>query len=146
MLDLLKKVVAKIQECNKRRQNSVARKLQVPLLKRWSYNRDVRLHSSTESDKRILDYATAWGIAMQQAIAEGKEISGIAKKLSHKVDNRMSGATYMLAVEFLCHFWVHGEELRKWHNEFVGGSVGKEVNKHRNMLINPTIIGAIKKK
>jgi hypothetical protein len=40
-----------------------------------------------------------------------------ADRLSHEADtDGITGFMYGCAVQAIAHFWVHGEELRCWHN------------------------------
>jgi hypothetical protein len=54
---------------------------------------------------------------MELELAEGNSIKDIAKKTSHDADAEgITGCMYGCAVQALSYFWVHGEELRRWHN------------------------------
>lgn len=50
---------------------------------------------------------------------------------------------YSCAVQALSHFWVHGEELRVWHNNRYGVSGGDGVANPAVIVIDstPTIKG-----
>ncbi len=62
-------------------------------------------------------YAENWARLMQAAMARGEKLADVAKPLSHDADSEgITGFMYGAAVSMLSHCWVHGEELRKWHN------------------------------
>ena len=51
---------------------------------------------------------------------QGQKLEDVAERLSHEVDNRpgfgITGFMYGCAVGMLSKAWIHGEELRRWHN------------------------------
>ncbi len=64
-----------------------------------------------------VQYAENWGCLMQAAIGGGAKLADVAKQLSHDADtDGITGFMYGAAVNILSHCWVHGEDLRKWHN------------------------------
>lgn len=69
-------------------------------------------------------YAQEWAEAMEARIATGAKLEDIADPTSHEVDRRpgfgITGFMYGWAVGFLAEGWVHGEELRVWHNAKYG--------------------------
>jgi hypothetical protein len=80
-------------------------------------------------------YAEKWGRLMQKAIAEGKTIPECASDLSHLADDEgITGFMYGAAVSMLSHCWIHGEELRKWHNKEYG------VSEDKQGVVNPAVL------
>jgi len=63
-------------------------------------------------------YAEAWADLVEKALVEGKKLEDVAKDLSHEADKNfgITGFMYGAAVQILSLAWVHGEELRRWHN------------------------------
>lgn len=62
-------------------------------------------------------YAEQWGCLMQSRMADGKTIAEIADTASHDADTEgLTGFMYGCAVSMLSQCWIHGEELRRWHN------------------------------
>lgn len=54
---------------------------------------------------------------MEERLAAGETIEEMAKETSHDADTEgITGFMYGWAVGALGEFWVHGEELRQWHN------------------------------
>lgn len=124
-----------------------AEKFQVPLFKRAAFSKAVRMNSKDGYSAATVNYAIAWGVAMQQAMRKGKKIADVAKELSHEVDYEgITGFMYGCAVSFLAKFWKHGEELRKWHNlDTQLGSEGEKANKKKGATLNPALLSISKK-
>lgn len=62
----------------------------------------------------ILRYASRWAALMENS---GLEVSEVADSASHEADTEgITGFMYSAAVSVLSSCWVHGEQLRKWHN------------------------------
>lgn len=71
------------------------------------------------------DYATRWATLMEARIDEGdlpeEIIPEIAKETSSIADvEGITGYMYGMAVSMLAACWVHGEILKKWHNNEYG--------------------------
>lgn len=80
-----------------------------------------------------LDYAEGWAKLMQVEIAKGKKLKEIAEKTSFELGFMgITGFMYGCAVNILSHCWIHGEELRKWHN--------KEYGHEGDGVVNPAIL------
>lgn len=96
-------------------------------LKKWEDN------NQDEYGGAIVSYAKNWGRLMQVEIANGKEVKDIADKTSHEADiEGLTGFMYGAAISVLSTTWVHGEELRKWHN--------KEYDHEGDGVVNPAIL------
>jgi hypothetical protein len=102
--------------------------------------------------QRIFSYAEDWANMMEQAMAEDKvDVSSSPAVLGFIVRNAdrfsgiadtdgITGYMYGAAVATLAKCWVHGEQLRRWHNkETQIGNEGDEANKSGGVL-NPAIL------
>lgn len=78
-------------------------------------------------------YAESWAKLMQKEIASGKRLRDIAESTSFELGFLgITGFMYGAAVSILSKCWIHGEELRKWHN--------KEYNHEGEGVVNPAIL------
>ena len=86
-------------------------------------------------------YAEAWGEIMEARLGQGEKLEGIAEECSHQADTEgITGFMYGIAVSILAQCWVHGEELRRWHNLHVQiGSEGEAANESGGVL-NPAML------
>lgn len=83
--------------------------------------------------KCAVDYAESWAKLMQVQISHGKKLIDIAEKTSGQLNfYGITGYMYGAAVSMLSQYWIHGEELRKWHN--------KEYNHEGEGVVNPAIL------
>lgn len=83
--------------------------------------------------KCAVDYACDWAILMQYYMANGETIEQCADRASHELGwYGITGFMYGCAVQMLSQCWIHGEELRKWHN--------KEYNHEGDGVVNPAIL------
>lgn len=89
----------------------------------------------------VLTYAERWAEMMEEAVADGSTLESVAYELSHRADEEgITGFMYGAAVSFLADVWIHGEELRKWHNlKTQIGHEGTEANKSGGVL-NPALL------
>jgi hypothetical protein len=90
---------------------------------------------------RIFSYAETWADLMELHIGEGKKLEDIADKQSHEADtDGITGFMYGAAVSILSQCWLHGEQLRIWHNlKTQIGTEGEEANENGGVL-NPAIL------
>lgn len=66
---------------------------------------------------------------MEQEIKDGASVAEAAERTNHPADtDGITGFMYGQAVNLLCHYWEHGEELRQWHNQMFGYSGEGVVN------------------
>lgn len=75
---------------------------------------------------RILSYAKDWADLMEKDMAAGHTLEWVAEEASTVADT--DGITlnmYGMAVSILSKAWVHGEELRVWHNAQYGQASDK---------------------
>lgn len=65
----------------------------------------------------VVRFEQRWADAMQVAMSEGATVAEAAAMTEHAADTEgITGFMYGCAVSSLSKFWVHGEELRQWHN------------------------------
>ena len=65
----------------------------------------------------IYVFAERWANLMEDRMAKGETLPGIAKDTGHEADtDGITGFMYGCAVSALALCWEHGEELRRWHN------------------------------
>ncbi len=80
--------------------------------KTWKINNQKDPYSA-----ECVRYAESWAGMMEKQMASGVSLKDIAKKTSHDADTTgITGFMYSVSVQALANFWVHGEELRRWHN------------------------------
>jgi hypothetical protein len=90
---------------------------------------------------RIIRYAEEWARLMQTHITNGSTLAECAAEDSHVADDDgITGFMYGAAVAMLSKCWVHGEELRRWHNhETQISTEGDEANETGGVL-NPACL------
>ena len=98
---------------------------------------------ATLMEKRIqalIDLADNSGNGSSHIVI-GDLIKGIAKDASHDADDEgVTGFMYGGAVSILSAWWIHGEELRRWHNlDMQIGDEGEKANESGKVL-NPAIL------
>ena len=80
---------------------------------------DVVVTANTDSGygEAVLRYVERWVALMETAIDAGAQLADVVKQLSHDADTEgITGFQYGCAVSILSQCWLHGEELRRWHN------------------------------
>ena len=89
----------------------------------------------------IMNYAERWARLMEGRMAHGSTLEECANEASHLADNEgMSGASYGYAVGVLAQCWIHGDQLRRWHNlKYQLGNEGDKANESGGVL-NPAIL------
>lgn len=90
---------------------------------------------------RVVRYAEEWARLMQARMSAGAAVPDCARETSHIADDDgITGFMYGCAVAILAHVWVHGEELRRWHNlDTQVGDEGERANETGGVL-NPAIL------
>jgi hypothetical protein len=98
-------------------------------------------NNSDPYGKPGVDFARQWAELMEQKISQGANVADIAKQCSHDADTEgITGFMYGCAVSILSQVWLHGEDLRRWHNiDAQIGTEGEEANKSGGTL-NPAIL------
>lgn len=93
----------------------------------WNNNKD-------PYGRRCFTYARDWADLMEAEIQQGKKLEDVAEETSKRADyDGITGFMYGMAVAILCDTWVHGQQLRVWHNAKWGNPDAKEV-------INPALV------
>lgn len=96
----------------------------------WNKSREA---NTDPYGKAALDYAEGWAKLMQVEISKGNKLVSIAEKTSHELGFMgITGFMYGCAVNLLSQCWIHGEELRKWHN--------KEYGHEGDGVVNPAVL------
>ena len=92
----------------------------------------------------IFEFAIRWANLMETLISQGKSICDIAKQTSRDADTEgITVFMYGAAVSILATYWVHGEELRKWHNlDCQIGTEGEKANDTGGVL-NPACLNVL---
>jgi len=83
--------------------------------KRW---KEIVEINSNPIGLRIIKFTEGWARLMQMLMQKGATLDDClyeAKDLAD-MDSTLSGGAFGFAVFVLSETWVHGEELRKWHN------------------------------
>jgi hypothetical protein len=122
--------------------------------KQAEYKEYVAKNSGDGYSKGVVDYAERWADLMEKALETwrgGNELSPAsvmrflvdnADKLSHEADtDGITGFMYGCAVSALAHFWIHGEELRRWHNlKTQIRNEGEAANRKPGAVLNPALL------
>lgn len=89
----------------------------------------------------VINYADKWARLMEARISNGESVAAVAKECSHLADaDGITGFMYGCAVGILAQVWIHGEELRKWHNlDTQIGTEGEKANESGGIL-NPALL------
>lgn len=86
-------------------------------------------------------YAEQWARVMQTKIEAGARLEDIAKESSFEANTEgITGFMYGAAVSMLSQCWVHGEQLRRWHN--LTSQIGREGEKANASggVLNPALL------
>lgn len=91
--------------------------------------------------KGCVDFAKRWAELMESKIERGELLESIAEITSHDADiDGITGFMYGCAVSMLAQCWIHGEQLRKWHNlDCQLGDEGEKANEKGGVL-NPALL------
>lgn len=102
---------------------------------------DYKAKNSDPYGAGVVDYETRWADAMEAEIAKGRSVAECAKETSHAANtDGITGFMYGCAVNSLSHFWIHGDELRRWHNlDCQIGDEGEKANQSGGVL-NPAVL------
>ena len=78
-------------------------------------------------------FAERWARLMEGRMANGDTLEACADEASSLADNEgITGFMYGCAVSILSQVWIHGEQLRRWHNlETRIGQRGREGQQER---------------
>jgi len=83
--------------------------------KRWKEGLIINIDAYSAA---VYQYAERWANLMEEGLKkEGVLVADIAEKTSREADTEgITGFMYGAAVATLSSVWVHGEQLRRWHN------------------------------
>lgn len=103
-------------------------------------------YSAQESGygRAVFEFADTWARLMEREIAAGATLPLVADECSSAADAGygITGFMYGCAVSILASAWVHGDELRRWHNGKYGvppenpGTVNPAI-----LTIGPSVTG-----
>jgi hypothetical protein len=90
----------------------------------------------------VVEFAISWCELMEAEIGGPFEltVADVARETSQRAlkADEMTGGTYALALSLICPHWIHGEELRTWHNLDISPAHGEEMNAKPNAIIDPS--------
>lgn len=128
----------KIEEDNKKSEvDNITAGIEIDIIpeKMEEYKQYVEKNSKDGYSKCCVDYAEQWAKLMQIEIAKGKKVVEVAQETQKPLDYiGITGFMYGCVVSALSHFWIHGEELRKWHNKEYG------VSEDKKGVVNPAVL------
>lgn len=100
----------------------------------------------------VVTFSERWADSMEKEMAKrGVDETQPAEVMRYMVDcaeaksseadtEGITGFMYGCAVQSLAHFWIHGEQLRRWHNkETQIGTEGDKANETGGVL-NPALL------
>jgi len=89
----------------------------------------------------VIRYAERWARIMEGKIASGTALDECAEETSYLADNEgITGHMYGCAVSILSQVWIHGDQLRRWHNlKYQIRDEGEKANES-GAVLNPAII------
>ena len=89
----------------------------------------------------VIRYAERWARLMEGKMTRGGTLEDCAEETSHLADNEgITGFMYGCAVNILSKVWVHGDQLRRWHNlKHQLRDEGEKANES-GAVLNPAII------
>lgn len=97
------------------------------------YKATVEVNSHDGYSAGVIRYMERWADMMEEAIEDGATIQEVAESTSHMADtDGITGFMYGCAVNYLSQFWVHGEDLRVWHN--------RKYKYEGDGIVNPAIL------
>ena len=89
----------------------------------------------------VISFAERWARLMEGRMANGDTLEACADEASSLADNEgITGFMYGAAVSTLSQVWIHGEQLRRWHNlKTQIGHEGEKANESGGVL-NPALL------
>jgi len=89
----------------------------------------------------VYRYASEWATRMESELAAGASLNDVADACSRAADDEgITGFMYGCAVSTLSHAWIHGEDLRRWHNlKMQIGTEGEKANESGGVM-NPALL------
>lgn len=85
------------------------------------WNETKRVNADDGYGMATIEFAESWARLIQKEISQGKTLEECAEKTSFELGFLgITGFMYGLSVNILSHCWIHGDQLRKWHNKDYG--------------------------
>lgn len=82
------------------------------------YQQFLEVNSRAGYSFAVVQFMVRWADLMEAEMASGAALPDIAERTRHQADTDLiTGFQYGCAVSGLAKFWVHGDELRQWHNQ-----------------------------
>lgn len=82
------------------------------------YQQFLEVNSRDGYSLAAVQFMVRWADLMEAEMASGAALPDIAEHTSRRADTDLiTGFQYGCAVSGLAKFWVHGDELRQWHNQ-----------------------------
>jgi len=105
------------------------------------WNLTVKANQNDSYGMGVVYYAERWAELMEKAIDDGAKLEDVADKLSHDADiDGITGFMYGCAVSILSKCWIHGEQLRLWHNLDVQIQDEGERANEAGAVLNPALL------
>ena len=101
-----------------------------------------KANNTDEYGSVIFEYAERWADLMEAHMSSGEILDAdTMKSTSHDADTEgITGFMYGAAVSILSTTWIHGEQLRRWHNKTIQlQSEGDRANDSGGVL-NPAVL------
>ena len=98
-------------------------------------------HNQDPYGNRCFTYAEQWADLIEARMAKGEALEFCARETSREADtDGITGFMYGAAVSILAKSWVHGEQLRRWHNlDMQIGTEGERANE-KGTTLNPALL------
>lgn len=107
----------------------------------WS---EYRRKNDGKYGNAVIDFAVRWARLMQMELAAGKNLEEIAFETSHTANlEDITGFMYGQGVSVLCQYWVHEENLRRWHNLRTQIEDEGELANQRGTVLNPALLQVV---
>lgn len=89
----------------------------------------------------VVRFAERWAVLMQEELAAGNALTLVAGPTSRIADTEgITGFMYGCAVQMLVGCWIHGEELRRWHNVDTQIDTEGERANEAGGVLNPALL------
>lgn len=114
--------------------------IKMTLKDRDGWNKTVAANTD-DYGNAVIKFAERWARLMEGRMANGGTLEACAEETSSLADNEgITGFMYGCAVSILSQVWIHGEELRHWHNlKTQIWNEGEKANKSGGVL-NPALL------
>ncbi len=76
--------------------------------------------------QQSMRFAHRWATLMQSLMStEKRTLEEVVRRAATDCNfDNITYPQYLHATQMLCEYWVHGNELKSWHNEMYGGKAG----------------------